>query len=450
MRMNAAMFKRHREIAAAVCALGLASALVACGGGTPAAAPDVNRPTAASQREFLPEPPDEPLRLGLVNIGTIDYLVSDVPVERADPEQPEHAGPTFQAALLAIKHVNDAGGVFGQPVERSFAEAFPPGAGEVAAAEALIEEGAHALIGISSRGLLAIPELLRREQVPLVASFSSAPSVADLDDDGFVFRTSVSDVAQAIALARVTEDDGYHHVAVVYVDEAWGRELTAAFIEHFDGRVDAIALHPQADTFADELHQVAADAAPALALFTFRDITHAVLDEVAKHNHFEEFLLFESLRSLALYQRYPELLEGAKGVASYGLHITEAEGHWEADIMAEFGLAEPPHAPFVRETYDAAIAVMLAAEHARSNAGTAIRDSLHAIAGPPGTRYPASRAGVADALWAIRNRDEIDLDGEASTLDWDARGELRGHTMGVWQFKNGVIEDLYHFEVTLD
>ena len=117
--------------------------------------------------------------------------------------------------------------------------------------------------------------------------------------------------------------------------------------------------------------------------------------------------------------------------------------------MEEFGLDEPPHSPYVRETYDAAIALMLAAEHARSTDGGAIRDSLHAIAGPPGKRYPASAQGVKDALQAIRNGEEIDLDGESSTLDWDERGELLMHTMGVWQFKDGAIEDLYHFDVDI-
>lgn len=438
---TAKIFKRSMSAAFASAVLfGLAS----CGDGgrfVPAPAPPEPPP---------PPLPTEPLRLGLINIGMNDFLIHGVPVEYADGVQIENTGPTYRAALLAIEHVNAAGGVWGMPVEHSFGDIFPPGENEVALAEDLIEQGAHALVGSSSRGILAMSDLLIRTRTPLVASFSDAPSVAHLEDGGFIFRTSISAVAQAYALARLAEDDGFNHVAVTYVDEAWGRELAQAFIDHFNGQVDAIALHPEGDSFEDELHQVAADAAPALVLLTFRDITHAVMDEVIKNNHFEEFLLFESLRTLKLYQDYPEALEGAKGVASYGLHITEAEGHWEADYMNEFGVDEVPHAPYMRETYDAAIALMLAAEHARSTDGAAIRDSLHVIATPPGRRIPATSDGMASALMAIQNGEDIDLDGEASTLDWDERGELVGHTMGVWQFRNGAIEDLYHFKVTLD
>ena len=437
---TAKIFKRSLS---AAFAFALIVGLASCGDGgrfVPAPAPP----------EPPPPLPTEPLRLGLINIGMTDFLIHGAPLQYEGEVQIENTGPTYRAALLAIEHVNAAGGVWGMPVEHSFGDIFPPGDSEVALAEELIEQGAHALIGSSSRGILAMPDLLIRTRTPLVAPFSDAPSVAHLEDDGFIFRTSISLVAQAIALARLAQDDGFSHVAVAYVDEAWGRELTEAFTEHFNGRVDAIALHPEGDSFEDELRQLANDAAPALVLLTFRDITNAVMDEVIKNNHFEEFLLVGFLRTLKLYQDYPEALEGAKGVASYGLHITEAEGHWEADYMNEFGVDEVPHAPYMRETYDAAVALMLAAEHARSADGAAIRDSLNVIATPPGRRVPATSDGMASALMAIQDGEDIDLDGEASTLDWDDRGELVEHTMGVWQFRNDAIEDLYHFEVTLD
>ena len=405
---------------------------------------------AACGRE--PAAPAEPFRLGLINIGLQDFFISGVPLEYADQEQIENAGPAYRAALLAIEHVNDAGGVFGKPVEHAFGDTFDIGAGEAALAKEMIaQEGVHAFVGpASSEGVVAVADSVARDRrVPFVSPSSTAPFVADHDDAGFIFRASINDEAQAYALARLAADDGHDSVAAVHLDDAWGNDIARAFADQFDGQADVVALHPEGTEFADELRRAASSDAPVLVLFTFADVTSAALDEAAEHSHFKEFLLFGDLRSLELYEQYPDLLEGAKGVASYGLHVTEAEGHWEADYMAKYGLDEPPHAPYVRETYDSAVALMLAAEHARSTDGEALRDSLHAIAGPPGRRFPASAQGVRDALQAIRNGEEIDLDGEASTLDWDDRGELVSHTMGVWQFKDGAIEDLYNFEVTL-
>ena len=428
--MNSAL--THRAAAVAALTLVLLAALAGC--------------------RSEPAAPAEPFRLGLINVGLQDFFFSGVPLEFADQEQIENSGPAYRAALLAIEHVNDAGGVWGKPVEHSFGDTFDIGAGEAALAGEMVAQGVHAFVGpASSEGVVAIADSVARDRrVPFVSPSSTAPFVADRNDAGFIFRASISDEAQAYALARLAKDDGYDSVAAVHLDDAWGNDIVRAFAGQFDGRVDAVALHPEGTEFEDELRRAASSDAPVLALFTFGDVTTAALDEAAKRGHFEEFLLFGDFRSLELYEQYPKLLEGAKGVASYGLHVTEAEGHWEADYMAEYGLDEPPHAPYVRETYDAAVAMMLAAEHARATDGEALRDSLHAIAAPPGKRFPASAQGVKDALQAIRNGEEIDLDGEASTLDWDERGELVSHTMGVWQFRNGAIEDLRHFEVTLD
>lgn len=103
----------------------------------------------------------------------------------------------------------------------------------------------------------------------------------------------------------------------------------------------------------------------------------------------------------------------------------------------------------MRAAYDAAVALMLAAEYAGSTEGADLRDALNIIAKPPGQRYVASAAGIAAALAAIRNGADIDLDGAASNLDWDSRGDIVVGSMGVWQFKDGAVEDLYHFEVDL-
>ena len=403
--------------------------------------------------------PGEPFRLGLLNIGVLDFHVNNVPLEYADGEQIEDSGPTYKSAILAIEHVNAAGGVWGKPVEHSFADSLPVAVDEDKLYQKLVGEGAHGVVGATSPGLADIGMVIKDVRVPIIASFSQAPSVARIDDDGFIFRTSISDLAQAYALDQLVENDGYDYVAVGYVDDNWGREMVEAFTSHFNGRVDAIGLPtnpPQPgekreafESYEAHLRELAEDEAPALVIFTYRYIADRIMEEVAKNDHFKDLLLNSQLRTLDFYETHSDVLENAKGVASYGLHITEAEGHWEADYMEEFGLDDPPHSPFVRETYDAAIALMLAAEHAKSTDGEAIRDSLHAISSPPGKLFPASAQGVKDALQAIRNGEEIDLDGEASTLDWDDRGEIVTHTMGVWQFKDGAIEDLYHFEVDI-
>ena len=108
--------------------------------------------------------------------------------------------------------------------------------------------------------------------------------------------------------------------------------------------------------------------------------------------------------------------------------------------VAEYGELSP--LPFIREAYDAAIAIGLAAEVAGSTDSEAIRNSLRAAAAPPGDAYAAGAAGIAGALGAIRGGEQIDYAGAATSLDWDDNGDVTSGYIGVWQYAEGTIEEV--------
>ena len=384
--------------------------------------------------------PDEPLKIGFIDVELVDQFIGGVP--------PGVQGPVYNSVLLAVKHVTDAGGVWGNPVESVFRTSLESSAVEVAT-QMLDDDGVHGFIGpVMSTDVEAVSnEIATRRNIPFVSSVSTVPYIADLDDYGYIFRSSMSDLAQGFALAQLAMEDHDDHVALVHRDDRWGRAIADSFKGHYTGRVSEVSLHPDSSDFHEELEQISDSGAPALVLITFADMTDAVLDEVVAHGHFDHVLMMNEHRSLALLAKYPDFLDGAKGVAPYGRHITEAAGHWEADYAAEFG--DVPHASFMRETYDATVAFMVAAEHAGTTSGVAIRDSLYAISGPPGQKYPATAEGIKGALAAVRNGDDIDLEGEATAINWDDRGEVTFGHMGIWQFQDGDIVDLRHFDIDL-
>ena len=91
----------------------------------------------------------------------------------------------------------------------------------------------------------------------------------------------------------------------------------------------------------------------------------------------------------------------------------------------------------------------LAAESAGTTEGQAIRDALYGLSGPPGTKHNATADGVKAAFEAVRDGEDIDLEGEASAIDWDDRGAITVGHFSVWQFQDGAIVDLEHFDVDL-
>ena len=360
-----------------------------------------------------------------------------------------HGGVTsLRAVRLAIKHVNAAGGVFGRPVEFAWRDTLEAPVFDQALA-LIDEEGVHAIVGpgTSSDALDIGRAIGAARGIPLVTPSATSPTVAAIDDRGYVFRSIISDVAQGPILARLAADEGYGHVAVAYRDDAWGAGLAESFFAAWGGRADRVKLDPEDDSYIDELRGLADGGAPVLIAIAFTGQAIQVVGDALSGGTFDAFIFSDGSRSPRLLAAFPEALEGALGTAQYGANIAEEEGHWERDYLAEYGELET--LPYVRETYDAAIALMLAAELAGSADGAAIRDALPKVGGPPGRRFPASSSGVAAALDAIRGGVEIDLDGEATNLDWDANGDVTGGLMSIWRFAEGGIEELRAIPVDL-
>ena len=93
-----------------------------------------------------------------------------------------------------------------------------------------------------------------------------------------------------------------------------------------------------------------------------------------------------------------------------------------------------PAFTYVKETYDATIAVALAAQAAGSLDGGAIRDHLRAVGSRPGQVVAGTPGGVADALRLLAEGRQIDYEGVSTSLDWDEHGDLREGYIGVWRF----------------
>ena len=365
----------------------------------------------------------------------------------------EYALRIEHGARLAVEHVNAAGGVWGRPVELAIADTG--GDAEAAVVEArrlIVEEGVHAVVGpITSRSLQAVGETVAPEfGVPFVSPSATAPIVTALDDDGYVFRTIISDAAQADVLAQLAEEEGYDEVAVIYRDDLWGRALHRHFSGRYHGQAASVALDPGGSDYAAKAAEAAASGARVLVLITVPDETIAILRAASELDAFDTYLFEHTNKRIDIYEQFPAELEGAEGVAYVGRPVTEAEGRWEADYRAMFD--EDPSDAFAnpREAYDAAISLMLAAERAGSADGTLIRNALPAVGGPPGERFPASADGVAGALAAIRAGREIDLDGEATALDWGPNGDIILGHMEYWRFQDGAIVRVRDFDIRIE
>ncbi len=378
-----------------------------------------------------PDATAEPLKLGLMM--------------NFSRNAPGRAFERQRAFELALKHVNAAGGVLGQPVRSAVADSTRDPAAAVAAARRLVQtDGVHAIVGPSSSAMaLAVAEQVTGPAgVPTISPSATSPRLTTAADGDYLFRTALSDTAQGPILARVTRERGYHNVGLLYRDDAWGQGLAGTFAAAWDGTVTAVAFEPAQTGFTAELRRSAAAGAQALVVVADEQETIALLRDAIELGLYRHFTFGDAAKSPNVAREVgAERLHGMYGTAGAAAPDSPSTAAWREAYVAEYG--GPPVFTYVPETYDATIALALAAQAAGSTRGEDIRDRLRAVGSAPGLAANAGPEGVAAALRILAEGGEIDYQGGAVTLDWDRHGDLRRGHIGVWRFtRDGGTQDL--------
>ena len=368
-----------------------------------------------------------PLRLGVM-------LVSS-------ETRTETALDRLRAFELAVTHVNAAGGVFGRPVEFVEGDTLNP---EEEARRLIDEEGVHAIVGPnSSADSLVVLDVAAPAGVLVVSPSATSPLLTLNEDRDLFFRTALSDVSQGPALAELTRERGFESVGVIYRDDAWGNGLAEAFGRAWTGNAVLVASPTELQgSYLDLIKESVRGGAEALVLLTFRLEAEVILPEALESGIYDQFVFGDALRRAELAAAVPGgRLAGMYGTASAAPRDSASAAAWDRAFRDAYG--EGTESSYARESYDAAIAVMLAAEAAGSADGLSIRDELRRVGSAPGERILPGPEGVARALDVIRDGGDVDYEGAANSVDWDANGDLERGYIGIWRFtRDGGIEDV--------
>ena len=371
------------------------------------------------------EPDAEPLKIGY--LGDFSGPIAEF-------------GPVIQTGVeLAIEHINAAGGVLGQPVELVTGDTRVDTVQGVEEARRLVEvEGVHAIVGpLSSTVTIAVAESVTGPAgVPTISPSATSPSITVADDNGYLFRSTISDAAQGVALADLASDEGYDNVAVLFRNDAYGQGLADAFEAAFDGTVTSASIEQGATSYLSELRAAADGGATVLIAIAFPAEALIFIRESLEQSIFSEFLFVDGTKSQELIDGIgQDFLNGSKGTAPGGGPANAATRAWDAAYIDAYG--ELPALPFVREAYDAVIAIALAAELAGSTDGAAIRDALPRVAAPGGDDVIPGPEGIAIAMAAVGDGDDVNYQGAATTLDWNAAGDVLTGFIQIWQYSDG-------------
>jgi branched-chain amino acid transport system substrate-binding protein len=356
-----------------------------------------------------------------------------------------YAPAIVDAAQLAVKHVNDNGGVLdGRQLRLMVVDDQTNPQVSVDAARRLVSaEGVVAIIGpLGSGQVLAVaPSVTIPNGVPHLAPTATSPKLTTLDDKDFVFRTVASDAFAGVVLADVVQKRGLKTVALMFQNNDYGVGLADSFRTAFKKKGGTItsdaAFEPKKPSYRSELATAGRGNPEALVLIAYpADGGNTILRQSLEGGFFKRFVLTDGMRDQSVLNEIgAKNLEGSFGVAPEAAGDTEALKRFQEAFKE--ASQRPVDSLFIRETYDALMLAALAIEKAGSTDRAKIRDALRPMATPPGETVLPNEWKKAKQL--IREGKDVDYIGAAGPHNFDEAGDVAG-SIGHFEVKGNRFE----------
>jgi len=341
--------------------------------------------------------------------------------------------PEFAGVDLAVKEINDAGGVLGKPV-KSFKADSGDGTPDIAGAEVdkLLDQNVDVIIGAaaSSVSLSVIDKITGAG----VVHFSPANTAAVFDtyeDQGLYFRTAPSDRLQGQVLGNMAVEDGFTNVAVMARQEAYGEGLAQQTVETLEEKgatVSANVLYSaDAQNFTAEVNKVAASKPEAIVLIGFEETTKIIPQFIAKGIGPQDVQIYFVDGNMADYSDEGFDLEGVKGTFPAAAEVDESFNDRLLEINPK--LKDFTYGP---QSYDAVMLSALAAIAADDDSGEAIAAELINVS-KDGTEC----MGFKECADLLEKGEDIDYTGVAGPSDFNDTGSPNKATIGIQLYEKG-------------
>lgn len=336
---------------------------------------------------------------------------------------------------LAIKDINEAGGVNGAPVEvvhRDSGDA-PTTKAEESFAD-LATNAVDLVIGPSSSVLAErIIPLAEKAQIALISPAATFPNLTQSGNISVFFRTIPSYQVQGLALGEVLSEDGPIRAALVYVDDDLGRALDSTFSESIVANgselVASIAVPPKSTDLSAIVKQLV-DAKPDVVVmssaYSAVALTKSLISQVIASGFGGSKLWLTTQNAGDYSQAFPAgtlkdvngIIEGFQPDKVFTARLKQV-----APTLTSYRYAA--------EAYDATVLAALAAVVSGDDDAIAIRTHLRdvSVGGIKCTSY-------SECLEVLVTQSDLDYDGISGAVNFDAVGEISPAFYGLYTFNS--------------
>jgi ABC-type branched-subunit amino acid transport system substrate-binding protein len=338
--------------------------------------------------------------------------------------------PEFAGVDLALKDINDAGGVNGKPVK-----VFDSDSGDTStdtasqSVDRLISNNVDAIIGAASSSVsLSVIDKIVGNGTVQVSPANTSDEFTKYDDKGLYFRTAPPDVLQGRVLGDLILADGSSTVGILALQDSYGTGLAASATKSIEGGggqvVESVVYDPKAASFSTEVGKIKAADPEAIAVIAF-DETSKIVPELVKQGigpNTKKIYFVDG--NLSNSYKFPAAtLEGVKGT----LPGVAAPDEFRTRLLeVDPALEDFSYAP---ESYDATVLVALAAQAAGDDSGEAIASKMVDV-----SKGGEKCTDFAACLALLEDDKDIDYDGVSGPVEFNDAGDPSEASIGIYSY----------------
>jgi branched-chain amino acid transport system substrate-binding protein len=186
-----------------------------------------------------------------------------------------------EGADIAVKEINDAGGVGGRPLVLTYEDSKGEGAAGISAYRKLHDtQGIKAFIVISSSVTLALEPISAQDNVIQMDVGSTTPLYRKENDTSFRISTTAPQLAGGVA--GLLKERNITRVAALYVNNDYGAAMIRAFQERYNGTiVFQEGYAPDSSDFLTEIQKIKEARPQAIVIMGNFDKTGLILKDMA-------------------------------------------------------------------------------------------------------------------------------------------------------------------------
>ena len=402
---------RFRTLPAVVSGVVFSLTLVSCSVASPMPVPPAPSPTSTVA----------PFGDGVLRIGTL-FPISGT--------QSYLGGGQAAGVAVAVKEINDAGGVLGKPVEVLARDSGDVSTATIETSIAdLVTARADVLVGPSSSVLAerVIPKLVAAK-LPMISPAATSVRLSSAASGGYFFRTIGSAALEGNALAKTI--GGTARIAIIYFDDDMGRAVLGSMRVGLAASGALVGVQKIDSTTKDLAPVIAAvkavkpDDVVFVSPFSAMEQNTGMITQLTSAGFGGAKLWLTGQNTADYSQALPVgtltnvngLLEGAQPTAAFTSRVA-AVAPAVTDLL------------FAEEAYDATILAALAATVAKDAHGAAIAGHLREVSagGIECTTY-------RECLDVLATSSDIDYDGISGATTFDANGDTSPAHFGLYRY----------------